>query len=452
MAMKEYYVDYSFPEPEEPSAEWVKAFMNRHNLKTLLSTPLSKDRSEAGSDVSISQWFKDVYTEDIAKQFKPAMIANLDETMLIARNRFLCVVKRDSRYAVIEEDDTCEHVTLLTCATTDGQKPPPFLRVPLKTLPVALDEMVQLKQIMVGGQQSGWVTQTNFKEYCKALVIFVNAHRKRHNYGEEEPFLLFGDSHSSRADPETLKLLKENHITFITFPAHCTHILQPLDVGIFGNFKKHFKKEKRKMAKLNIQFPSNMVPSKKSLQRVVVVLACITALHLCTDILTISRAFSLTGLHPRDLSAALKNPRVNHDPDIQITPKKRKAFSIYGKVLTDVSTIDELEKQKTSIECGEKQHSHDMRMSTTNHMSRAKKRKLVSKRGNSVEKRTPSDQNTSSSNTSSVVGSYGNMQSPSLQMTQASGGINEFISMFQKVKETTNFLFFDNGNGKTKKI
>ena len=27
-------------------------------------------------------------------------------------------------------------------------------------------------------KQLGRVTQTNFKEYCKALVIFVNAHRK----------------------------------------------------------------------------------------------------------------------------------------------------------------------------------------------------------------------------------------------------------------------------------
>ena len=171
----------------------------------------------------------------------------------------------------------------------------------------------------------------------------------------EQPFLLFGDSHFSRADSETLKLLKEKRIAFITFPSHCTHILKPLDVGISGSFKKHLKKEKRKMAKIDIQFPTNMTPSKKSLQRVTVVLAfCITALHLCTNILTIARAFRPTGLHPRDLSAALKNPRVNHDSDIQITPKKRKAISIDGKVLTDVSTIDGLEQQKTSIECGEK--------------------------------------------------------------------------------------------------
>ena len=97
-------------------------------------------------------------------------------------------------------------------------------------------------------------------------------------------------------------------------------------------------------------YEGGKAPSKKSHQRIVSVLACITALHKSTDILTITRAFEHCGLHPIDLMMALKNPKVNHDPTIKISPKKRKAISIDNKVLTDATLIEELENQKKERE------------------------------------------------------------------------------------------------------
>jgi len=46
-----------------------------------------------------------------------------------------------------------------------------------------------------------------------------------------------------------MEQLKNNNIDFLTFPDHCTHILQPLDVEIFVPFKKYLKKEKSRIAK-----------------------------------------------------------------------------------------------------------------------------------------------------------------------------------------------------------
>jgi len=372
--MKEFFPHFKFEEPEEPSDFWVKSFQQRHKLKNTLSTSLSSERIAAGSEVVISKWFLETYTEKFYQQFKGNMIANLDETMLISRNRFMCIVRRDSRYAVVEDDDTTEHVTMLTCVTTDGQQPAPLMILPLKTLPRELDEMVASKHIVVSGQKKGWITQETFQQYCDILVEFVKQHRQRHGYGPEEPFLLLGDSHSSRANDRAMEQLKNNNIDFLTFPAHCTHILQPLDVGIFGPFKKYLKKEKRRIAQMNFDW-GNKTPTKKSQKRLILVMASVTSLHKATDILTVSKAFSYSGLHPRDPERVLRNPKVNHDPTVVVPTKKRKAIEIDSKLLTSDTMIKNLKSHRETQERMADQPKPTSSCFSTNIFHRRKKRK-----------------------------------------------------------------------------
>lgn len=236
-------------------------------------------------------------------------------------------------------------MTMLACVTADGQRVPRYLIFPLKHLPTTRDSRVKNKQLDVGGQAQGWVTKENFKEYSKILVDFVKNHRIRHSLAENEPILFFADSHNSREDPQTLKLLKENFITLLTYPAHCTHVLQPLDVGIFGDFKKYFKLEKRKISKQKIEF-TDKPPSERGIRRVVVVLACLEALPMCTTDLKIEKAFKYTELLPRDENTALKNPGVNKDKKIVIPNKKRKPIDIVAKIATTDTIIQNFGNQQ----------------------------------------------------------------------------------------------------------
>lgn len=150
---------------------WVQVFIKRNNLDKRNSTSLAQERSDNASIITIRKWFEEIYTNTVFSKLKPAMIANLDETMLVSRNKLCCVVKRGSRFAVIKDDDPGEHVTMLACVTTvDGSKLPPFFIFPLKTLPKSLDEGIKKNQLYVGGQDSGRITMQNFKEYAKVIV------------------------------------------------------------------------------------------------------------------------------------------------------------------------------------------------------------------------------------------------------------------------------------------
>lgn len=54
--------------------------------------------------------------------------------------------------------------------------------------------------------------------------------------------VLLLDSHTSHRTPEFTILAAEHNILIYAFPSHLTHILQPLDVGIFQPYK-HWHRE-----------------------------------------------------------------------------------------------------------------------------------------------------------------------------------------------------------------
>ena len=56
------------------------------------------------------------------------------------------------------------------------------------------------------------------------------------------PVLLIEDGHASHISIELIELARANDIYLLCLPAHTTHILQPLDTGVFKSFKTCFSK------------------------------------------------------------------------------------------------------------------------------------------------------------------------------------------------------------------
>jgi len=76
-------------------------------------------------------------------------------------------------------------------------------------------------------------------------------------------FALFLDSHDSHIyDTVILRQAWEQKILFLNLPGHCTHLLQPLDSGVFTSFKTSFRHDTtwvnaaltRKKVPLDIRF------------------------------------------------------------------------------------------------------------------------------------------------------------------------------------------------------
>ena len=50
------------------------------------------------------------------------------------------------------------------------------------------------------------------------------------------------DNHDSHLSFNVIDLARENGIHIVTFPPHCSHKLQPLDISVYGALKTAYKK------------------------------------------------------------------------------------------------------------------------------------------------------------------------------------------------------------------
>ena len=85
--------------------------------------------------------------------------------------------------------------------------------------------------------ESGWITQ---ELYILWFHFFLSC------IPPTQPVLLIEDGHSSHISIDVIKLARENSVHILCLPSHTTHLLQPLDVGVFKSFKSHYNNECRK--------------------------------------------------------------------------------------------------------------------------------------------------------------------------------------------------------------
>jgi len=84
--------------------------------------------------------------------------------------------------------------------------------------------------------ESGWMETPHFKEWF--MTVFIENTKQI-----DGPKLLILDGHKSHINIDVLNEAKNNNIHIICLPPHTSHILQPLDLGVF----KHVKTEWRKI-------------------------------------------------------------------------------------------------------------------------------------------------------------------------------------------------------------
>jgi hypothetical protein len=88
------------------------------------------------------------------------------------------------------------------------------------------------KDSLIVQSEKGWITSEIFLEYFKKIEPQLPPLR---------PLFLFVDGHNSHFTPEVIEFAVSKQIHIFCYPAHLTHRLQPLDLGIFGPFKTMYR-------------------------------------------------------------------------------------------------------------------------------------------------------------------------------------------------------------------
>lgn len=248
---------------DRPGRHWYEGFFKRHpEVKIRTAQHLALDRASV-TEENLRNWFAEVGNYLKTKSLldvEPASIFNCDET-----NIQLCpkpekvIAQKGARtvYKVVDANEK-ESVTALFMYSASGVRAPPMVLYTYK-------ENVPKKIIDsfpsgwgIGLSESGWMTTETFYEY------FTNVFYKwlvAENI--KFPVIVYMDGHSSHCSIPLVKFCRERNIELISLYPHATHILQPLDVGLFHPFKEIWKRvvpqwkiENNVMRLRKEQFPS----------------------------------------------------------------------------------------------------------------------------------------------------------------------------------------------------
>ena len=149
--------------------------------------------------------------------------------------RVISELGRRNVWAITSAEKGKTH-TVLTCVSASGFVLPPFVVYPRKRITDNL-KVGAVPGTSFNCSNSGWVNADLFYKWLSFFVDCIPPAR---------PILLLLDGHSSHVTVEAIELARKHNVHMLCLPAHTTHILQPLDVGVFKSLKANYYKACKK--------------------------------------------------------------------------------------------------------------------------------------------------------------------------------------------------------------
>lgn len=166
-------------------------------------------------------------------------VFNLDESAFFFapdKNKVLAEKNAKHVYNTIMTGEK-ENLTVLLTINAAGDLAPPLVIFPLKNVSKDIAKNANRSWALAVSER-GWITSEIFFEYIANTFL---TWLKENNF--VFPIILYCDGHTSHLKYWVAKFCQENQIIVIVLYPNSTHMIQPLDVGIFKPLKSEWKKK-----------------------------------------------------------------------------------------------------------------------------------------------------------------------------------------------------------------
>ncbi|XP_030767162.1 uncharacterized protein LOC115890938 [Sitophilus oryzae] len=307
-----------------PGRHWLEGFLKRHPV---ISERMTQNISSSRASITkekIKNWFHEIdeYFSSVGLNIQdPKRIFNTDESAFFLSPKGSSVlVKKGSKFVHDRSGDDKDCLTVLITGNAAGTLAPPMVMYPYERIPKHIVLKVP-KTWAIGKPPSGWMTSESFYEYVTNLFYpFLIAEKI------EFPVILYLDGHKSHVTLPLTEFCREKQIVLISLLPNSTHILQPLDVGLFRPLKLSWKKEVQKFKMKN--------GSYKALNRENFASVLNEAINSMTNLeVILKNAFKSCGLFPFDSS------NINYS---KLLLKGKKPETVAQNVISEASENHEI--------------------------------------------------------------------------------------------------------------
>lgn len=267
----------------------------------------------------------------LIKEVNPAFIFNMDESFVSPNTKEKVVVYRTTRGVTKEEKVPC-HLTLVGCVCADNTAMKPLIILDIKTAPPAFLTYDLLSKAFISGSETGWINGEIYSSWVKDCFLPFLHEKREHLRMPMAPAILLLDGHSTRFNKDVLEQLVANRVKVAIIPAHSSHLMQPLDLCPFGEFKK-------KVSKLSFS-PGDGIRQKREK----LVNQAILGWRYASMEDIIEAGFKRSGLWPFNPNAVLMGSPASivDKTDAPEQMKRTRRISINNRVITCIQDINDL--------------------------------------------------------------------------------------------------------------
>ena len=228
-----------------PNVTWIHRFVKRHdNLSARTPEHLGHQRKGV-TEHALRGWFESlenflltehkINARDFLTPGNSHRVFNLDEAgfPLSGGSKLKIIAETGAKNVYNVATESKEQVTVLGCVSGDGNCQKPFVLFP-GVRPTFHFKSVDPSKYDVGNTPNGWISSEAFFGWLSNL--FYPAIKEKVQF----PVLVFMDGHSSHINLAVADFCRKHEIILFCFPPHASHIIQPLDISVYGPLKKQW--------------------------------------------------------------------------------------------------------------------------------------------------------------------------------------------------------------------